>query len=194
MYYLQEQSSTDFFILFRKTNEKYDSVIDPYSRVSKAAFPDPPQLLRMQMKCISGGCGSPGRAGAGPHVSANTFKQIAVKGGNGNITSHPHYRSLINGCKVRRQAAVCMVKVHSGTREGSSYLLVMLSEPGAKGAWRCVSCLLKHAKISVILPWLGELLWLCLPGDSDVCPEGAAGGSLPSILQGVTQKTTKTFC
>lgn len=149
MYYLQEQSSTDFFILFRKTNEKYDSVVDPYSRVSKAAFPDPPQLLRMQMKCISGGCGSPGQAGAGPHVSANTFKQIAVKGGNGNITSHPHYRSLINGCKVRRQAAVCTVKVHSGTREGSSHLLVMLSEPGAKGAWRCVSCQLKHAKISV---------------------------------------------
>lgn len=48
--------------------------------------------------------------------------------------------------------------------------------------------------ISVILPWLGELLWLCLPGDNDVCPEGAAGGSLPSVLQGVTQKTTKTFC
>lgn len=76
------------------------------------------------MKCIAGGCGSPGQAGAGPHISAKTFKQIAVKGGNRNIASNLHYRRFINGCKMRSQAAVRMVKSHTGTSEGSSHLLM----------------------------------------------------------------------
>lgn len=96
-------AQVSLYCLEKKNKPKDDPVLDPYSQMSKTAFPDPPQLLRMQMKCIAGGCGSPGQAGAGPHVSANTFKQIAVKGGNRNIASNLHYRSFINGCKMRLQ-------------------------------------------------------------------------------------------
>lgn len=71
--------------------------------MSKTAFPDPPQLLRMQMKCIAGGRGSPGRAGA----SANTFKQIAVKGGNRNVASNLPERMENDeaGCTSRGEIA-----------------------------------------------------------------------------------------
>jgi len=84
------------------------------------------------MKCIAGGCGSPGQAGAGPHGSANTFKQIAVKGGNGNVASNLHYHSFMNVCKMRSQAAVRVVKSHTSTSEGTP-VPVPLSEPDAVG-------------------------------------------------------------
>lgn len=57
-------AQVSLYCLEKKPKQKDDLVLDPYSRMSKTAFPDPPQLLRMQMKCIAGGCGSPGRAGA----------------------------------------------------------------------------------------------------------------------------------
>lgn len=44
-----------------KTKQNDGLVLDPDSQLSKAALPDPPELLRVQS--TEGGGGSPGRAG-----------------------------------------------------------------------------------------------------------------------------------
>lgn len=61
-------AQVSLYCLQNKTKQKDDLVLDPCSQISKTAFPDPAQLLRMRMKCIAGDVAHLARQGLG-HTS-----------------------------------------------------------------------------------------------------------------------------